>query len=58
LRGPAEDEDEDEPNIEEMPTIAAVEDERPHEVKVLEEFKKSGRWRTFTGVHVHLRYTY
>jgi hypothetical protein len=50
-RGQAEDEEdaEDEPNIEEMPTIAAIEDERPHEVRVLEEFKKSGRWRTFTG---------
>ena len=48
---PAEDEEEDdEPNnIEEMPTIADVQDERPQDVKVLEEFKKSGRWKTFLG---------
>ena len=44
-----EEEDDDVPNIEEMPTIATVEDERPQEVRVLEEFKKSGRWKTFTG---------
>ena len=44
-----EEEDDDVPNIEEMPTIATGEDERPQEVRVLEEFKKSGRWKTFTG---------
>jgi hypothetical protein len=44
-----EEEDDDEQNLEEMPTIADIQDERPQEVKVLEEFKKSGRWKTFLG---------
>jgi hypothetical protein len=44
-----EEEEDDEQNLEEMPTIADIQDERPQEVKVLEEFKKSGRWKTFLG---------
>jgi hypothetical protein len=42
-------EEDDEQNLEEMPTIADIQDERPQEVRVLEEFKKSGRWKTFLG---------
>ncbi len=41
--------EDDEQNLEEMPTIADIQDERPQEVKILEEFKKSGRWKTFLG---------
>jgi len=44
-----EEEEDDEQNLEEMPTIADIQDERPQEVRVLEEFKKSGRWKTFLG---------
>jgi hypothetical protein len=47
--GEEEEDDDDEQNLEEMPTIADIQDERPQEVKVLEEFKKSGRWKTFLG---------
>ncbi len=47
---PDAEEVEEEPNIEELPTIADIQDERPQEVKVLEEFKKSGRWKTFLGI--------
>jgi len=39
----------DEDDLELKPTIAHMEDERPDEVKVLEQFEKSGRWKTFTG---------
>jgi len=42
----SDDEDED---LELKPVIANVEDDRPEEVKVFEEFKKSGRWRTMEG---------
>ncbi len=44
-----EEEEDDEQNLEEMPTIVDIQDERPQEVKILEEFKKSGRWKTFLG---------
>jgi hypothetical protein len=47
--GELEEEEDDEQNLEEMPTIADIQDERPQEVKILEEFKKSGRWKTFLG---------
>ncbi len=47
--GGEHEEDDDEQNLEEMPTIADIQDERPQEVRVLEEFKKSGRWKTFLG---------
>merc|ERR1719430_735361 len=36
-------------DIEELPQIAAVEDHRDLQVRLDEEFKKSGKWRTFTG---------
>jgi len=39
----------DEDDLELKPTIAHMEDERPDEIKVLEQFEKSGRWKTFTG---------
>ena len=34
---------------EELPVVAAVEDNRDLQTRVDEEFKKSGKWRTFTG---------
>ena len=33
----------------ELPVVAAVEDNRDMQTRVDEEFKKSGKWRTFTG---------
>jgi len=36
-------------DIEELPVVAAVEDNRDLQTRVDEEFKKSGKWRTFTG---------
>merc|ERR1719430_288929 len=36
-------------DIEELPQIAAVEDHRDLQVRLDEEFKKSGKWKTFTG---------
>ena len=33
----------------ELPVVAAVEDNRDLQTRVDEEFKKSGKWRTFTG---------
>ena len=35
--------------ISELPVVAAVEDNRDLQTRVDEEFKKSGKWRTFTG---------
>jgi len=47
---PEDDEGEDdEDDLELKPTIASLEDERPEDVKIFEEFKKSGRWKTFEG---------
>jgi len=44
-----EDEDEDEEDLELKPTIAHVQDERPEDVRIQEQFQKSGRWKTFQG---------
>ncbi|XP_023349421.1 BUD13 homolog isoform X2 [Eurytemora carolleeae] len=41
--------DDEEDDFELKPTISHMEDERPEEVKIYEEFNKSGRWKTFEG---------
>jgi len=44
-----EDEDEDEEDLELKPTIADIQDERPDDIRIQEQFQKSGRWKTFQG---------
>merc|ERR1712098_443225 len=42
----------DNDDVEELPTIASVEDDRDLEVQVKEEFEKSGKWKTFHGENI------
>ena len=42
----------DNEDVEELPTIASVEDDRDIEVQVKEEFEKSGKWKTFHGENI------
>jgi len=48
----SESEDDDEEDLELKPTIAHMEDERPEEIRIREQFEKSGRWKTFTGENI------
>merc|ERR1719450_623467 len=42
----------DHEDIEELPVIASVQDDRDIEVQVKEEFEKSGKWKTFHGDNI------
>ena len=42
----------DNEDIEELPAIASVQDDRDIEVQVKEEFEKSGKWKTFHGDNI------
>merc|ERR1712079_709559 len=42
----------DNEDIEELPVIASVQDDRDIEVRVKEEFEKSGKWKTFHGDNI------
>merc|ERR1712079_714469 len=42
----------DNEDIEELPVIASVQDDRDIEVQVKEEFEKSGKWKTFHGDNI------
>ena len=42
----------DHEDVEELPVIASVQDDRDIEVQVKEEFEKSGKWKTFHGDNI------
>ena len=39
-------------DVEELPVIASVQDDRDVEIQVKEEFEKSGKWKTFHGENI------
>ena len=39
-------------DVEELPAIASVQDDRDIEIQVKEEFEKSGKWKTFRGENI------
>ena len=39
-------------DIEELPVIASVQDDRDLDIQVKEEFEKSGKWKTFKGDNI------
>ena len=39
-------------DVEELPVIASVQDDRDIEIQVKEEFEKSGKWKTFHGENI------
>ena len=44
--------DGEEGDLEELPVIASVQDDRDIEIQVKEEFEKSGKWKTFHGDNI------